>query len=148
MALPLDDGAGVGVPRTADLRRGVEALSSFKKRVDAVLADLNGSPANAQQVASLTLTRDALAGGGAFGEAVGLYSQYARAHERVSSLSRTLGLQIEALQIAVHGADVGFDNLEEETRRRFYEIKADLRLEQEREQEQARNAKRQYGGGF
>ncbi|NYV78099.1 hypothetical protein [Streptomyces sp. UH6] len=143
LVIPLEPGAGA-----ADLRRGVEALSSFKKRVDAVLDELNGSPANPNQVASLTLTREALAAGSAFGEAVGLYSQYARAHERVSSLSRTLGLQIEALQIAVHGADIGFDNLEEESRRRFHEIQVDLKREADREQDLARNAKRQYEGGF
>jgi hypothetical protein len=140
----LDDGAG-----GAYLRRGVEALSSFKKKVDAVLDTLDASPANANQVESLTLTRESLAGGAAFGEAVGLYAQYAQAHARISTLSRTLGLQIEALQIAVHGADIGFDNLEEEARRRFREIEIDLRREQEREQDLATNAKKRIqGGGF
>jgi hypothetical protein len=149
LVIPLEAGAGA-----ANLRRGVEALSSFKKSVDAVLDELNGSPANPNQVESLTLTRETLAGGGAFGEAVGLYSQYSRAHERVTSLSRTLGLQIEALRIAVHGADIGFDNLEEEARRRFHEIQVELDREQkqqEREQKQqelAHNAERQSKAGY
>ncbi|MEU3557079.1 hypothetical protein [Streptomyces fragilis] len=139
----LDDGAG-----GAYLRRGVEALSSFKKKVDAVLDTLNESPANAAQVESLTLTRESLAGGPAFGEAVGLYSQYTRAHERISSLSKTLGLQIEALQIAVHGADIGFDNLEEEARRRFHEIQIDLAREQENEKTHDKNTQRRAEAGF
>ncbi|WP_448317952.1 hypothetical protein [Streptomyces sp. CO7] len=139
----LDDGAG-----GAYLRRGVEALSSFKKKVDAVLDTLDASPANASQVESLTLTRESLAGGSGFGEAVGLYAQYAQAHARISTLSRTLGLQIEALQIAVHGADIGFDNLEEDARRRFQEIQIDLDREQEREQALGRSTKRQAEAGF
>jgi hypothetical protein len=146
--LPLEAGAGA-----ANLKRGVEALSTFKKSVDAVLEELNGSPANPRRVADLTLTREALAGGGAFGEALGLHTQYAQAHERVSSLSRTLGLQIEALRIAVHGADVGFDNLEEEARRRFHEIRVELVREREREDERMlkdlpRNDDRQAEAGY
>jgi len=134
-------------PEDAKLLLGVEALSTFKKRVDAVLDDLNGSPANSGRVADLTLQREALAGAGAFGEASGLYAQYARAHSTITSLSKTLGLQIEALRIAVHGADVGFDNLEEEARRRFHEI----RMELERDQQHSRTthvSDRQFEGGF
>jgi hypothetical protein len=141
--MALDDGSG-----GAYLRRGVEALSSFKTKVDAILDTLNGSPANANQVESLTLTRESLAGGPAFGEAVGLYAQYAQAHERITSLSRTLGLQIEALQIAVHGADVGFDNLEEEARRRFHEIRMDLHREQEHERQLSKGTERHAEAGF
>jgi hypothetical protein len=130
MGLPLEAGAG-----SADLQRGVDALSSFTRNVDAVLGALDGSPAGRERVAGLALPRETLAGGSAFGEAIGLHAQYARAHERVSSLSTAFGLQMEALRIAVHGADVGFDNLEEEARRRFREIEVELDLARERDQE-------------
>jgi hypothetical protein len=130
MGLPLEAGAG-----SVDLKRGVDALSSFTKSVDAVLGALDGSPAGRERVAGPTLPRESLAGGSAFGEAIGLHAQYARAHERVGSLSTAFGLQVEALRIAVHGADVGFDNLEEEARRRFHEIEVELDLARKRDQE-------------
>ena len=45
-------------------------------------------------------------------------------HERLTSLSKSLAHQIEAMGIAAHGADVGFDNLDEEMRQRFWAIQS------------------------
>ena len=116
--LPADMGGG----GSADLRRGMEALTTFKKRVDGVLATFTDSAGSSTKVEAQRISRASFSGAGQFGEASGLYAQYHRVHERLTSLSATLGLQIEALRIAVHGADIGFDNLEEEQRRRFWEI--------------------------
>ncbi|MET7360892.1 hypothetical protein ABZS76_20935 [Streptomyces sp. NPDC005562] len=68
--------------------------------------------------------------GSAFPEADGLYKQYDQVHERLTSLSKMLGEQIDAMGIAVHGADVGFDNLEEGLRQRFWEIQARIDRDQ------------------
>ncbi|MFG2717990.1 hypothetical protein ACGFW5_06750 [Streptomyces sp. NPDC048416] len=112
---------------SADLKKGMEALKAFKGRVDTVLTTFEGSHAGATTLASQRIPRASFsAGGGAFPEADGLYTQYHRVHEHLTSLSKSLGLQIEAMGIAVHGADVGFDNLDEETRQRFWAIQSKI----------------------
>lgn len=112
----------------------MEALTTFKKRVDGVLSNFEGSPGSATKVGAHTISQASFCGKGDFGEAKGLHTQYERVHERLTTLSKSLGLQIEALRIAVHGADVGFDNLEEELRHRFWEIQTQVRHEQEQAQ--------------
>jgi hypothetical protein len=110
----------------ADLRRGLEALKTFKTRVDTLLTTFEGSAAGSQKVAMHVLSRASFCGQGEFAEATGLHTQYARVHERITSLSKSLALQIEAMQIAVHGADVGFDKLDDDLRRRFHEIRTEI----------------------
>jgi GTP-dependent phosphoenolpyruvate carboxykinase len=68
---------------------------------------------------------------GNFPEAKALHLEYERVHERITSLSKSLGLQLEAMQIAVHGVDVTFDNLEEDLRYRFHEIRAEVNQERD-----------------
>ncbi|MEV7876600.1 hypothetical protein [Streptomyces microflavus] len=117
---------------TGDLRRGVGALETFKKRVDALLADLAGSAAGRSKVAAQSVSRASLSGPNArFAEADGLYTQYNRVHESLVSLSKSLGDQIEYLSLGVHAAAVGFDNVDDDTRRRFHEIQT--RMDRERE---------------
>ncbi|MEU9371155.1 hypothetical protein AB0D71_42300 [Streptomyces avermitilis] len=115
--------------RAANLEVSGEALSTFMKRVDTVLSELEASAGNPKRVGAQTINPASLNSGkhGAFPEADDLYSQYNAVHERLTSLSRTLHLQIEAIGIAVQGAHRGFDNLEEEQRRRFYEIQMEIR---------------------
>ncbi|WP_438291350.1 hypothetical protein [Streptomyces sp. HUAS TT7] len=106
-----------------DLRKGLEALTTFKKRVDTLLTDLEGSHASPTKLAAQQISRTSFSAGSvAFPEADGLFTQYHRVHERLTSLSKSLAHQIEAMGIAVHGADIGFDNLDEETRLRFKQI--------------------------
>ncbi|MFH9293000.1 hypothetical protein [Streptomyces sp. NPDC017520] len=124
-----DPGGGGG---TGDLRRGVGALEKFKSRVDALLADFEGSAASKTKVADQKVSRASLSGPNArFAEADGLYTQYHRVHSSLVSLSKSLGDQIEYLSLGVHAAAVGFDNVEDDIRRRFYEIQS--RMDEERE---------------
>ncbi|MGW2874783.1 hypothetical protein ACWDBP_00475 [Streptomyces sp. NPDC001233] len=116
--------AGVG-----DLRRGLEALKTFKSRVDTLLGTFEGSPGGPKKVAMHTLSPTSFCGKGEFAEAAGLHSQYETVHERITSLSKSLALQIEAMQIAVHGADIGYDKLEDDLRRRFHEIRTQINEE-------------------
>lgn len=120
--LPADSGGG----GSADLKRGLEALTTFKKRVDGVLSTFTGSAGSSTKVEAQRISRASFSGAGKFDEASGLYTQYHRVHESLTSLSKTLSMQIEALQIAVHGADIGFDNLEEDQRQRFWEIQTEV----------------------
>ncbi|MFE9925945.1 hypothetical protein ACFYQA_31590 [Streptomyces sp. NPDC005774] len=113
---------GVGA---ADLRRGVMALSTFKKRVDDLLSTFEESPGGPSKVRAHSLPEAAF-GSGAFPEGKQLHLEYERVHERITALSKSLGLQLEAMQIAVHGVDVTFDNLEDEQRYRFHEIRTEV----------------------
>ena len=114
----------------AGFKVSLEALGTFKKRVDAVLATFEDSPGSAQKVAALTLSAASFSGGSGFGEAKGLHSQYERVHERLTALSKNLGLQIEAMQIAVLGVHGNFSNLDEDQRRRFWEIQTEISRQQ------------------
>lgn len=125
--LPADMVGGVSAARAVNLEVTGEALSTFVKRVDGILSDLEGSPGNPTRVGAQTIKPGSLAGNpSAFPEAQDLYVQYNQVHEKLTSLSRTLHLQIEAIGIAVKGAHVGFDNLEEEQRRRFWAIQMQI----------------------
>ncbi|MFE9569153.1 hypothetical protein ACFYMW_11745 [Streptomyces sp. NPDC006692] len=110
---------------STELRRGLEALKTFKGRVDTLLADFEGSHAGPTNIAAHRIARASFSGATSpFPEADGLFTQYHRVHERLTALSKSLGHQIEAMGIAVHGADVGFDNLDEEARERFAAIQS------------------------
>lgn len=125
-----DPGGGGG---TGDLRRGVGALETFKKRVDALLTDFEGSAGSKTKVADQKVSRASLSGPNArFAEADGLYTQYNRVHSSLVELSRSLGDQIEYLSLGVHAAAVGFDNVEDDIRRRFYEIQTRMDAEREK----------------
>ncbi|MDH6624204.1 hypothetical protein M2271_002001 [Streptomyces sp. LBL] len=113
------------------LKVTLESLGDFKKRVDAALAKFEDSPGSAQKVGTHRLSEASFSGAGGFGEAKGLHRQYERVHERLTVLSKNLGLQIEALQIAVNGARGDFSDLEEEQRRRFWAIQAHIRRQEE-----------------
>ncbi|MGW0086351.1 hypothetical protein [Streptomyces sp. NPDC003393] len=126
--LPADMVGGVSPTRQANLEASGEALSKFVTRVDAVLRDLEESAGNPTKVGAQTIKLSSLSDASAdvFPEAHSLYAQYGKVHERLTTLSKTLHLQIEAIGIAVHGAERGFDRLEEDQRRRFWQIQAQI----------------------
>ncbi|MEN8656021.1 hypothetical protein ABCR94_37005 [Streptomyces sp. 21So2-11] len=136
--LDVSGGRGGG----SDLERGVGALKRFQTRVNGLLKDFEGGAGGSTKVAAQRISRASLSGGNAsFTEADGLFSQYNRVHKELVTLSRSLGDQIELLSIAVHGAEVGFDNLEEDLRQRFHSILARLDQEQETQREQREQQK-------
>ncbi|MFJ5973733.1 hypothetical protein [Streptomyces sp. NPDC093060] len=122
--LPADMVGGVSA---ANLEASGDALKKFVSRVDGVLRTLEKSAGNPTQVGEQSIRQGSLrSGAGAFHEADALYGTFNAVHERLTTLSRTLHLQIEAIGIAVLGAKGTFDNLEEEQRRRFWEIQAEI----------------------
>ncbi|MCC8340626.1 hypothetical protein LMJ38_32515 [Streptomyces sp. R1] len=127
--LPAEMAGGVSAARAANLEVTGEALSTFVKRVDSALRNLEGSAGDPTRIGAQRIKPSSLNSGSAaaFPEAHALYLQYNRVHEELTSLSKTLHLQIEAIGIAVRGAHVGFDNLEEEQRRRFAQIQTQIK---------------------
>lgn len=111
----------------SDFVKGIAALSNFQKKVNVILADLNKGAGGRTAISEQRVPRGALSGGNApFAEADGLFTQYNRVQQALVDLSRELGLQIEALNIAVHAADVGTNNVDEERRVRFMQIRTAL----------------------
>ncbi|MFI8243476.1 hypothetical protein ACIF83_40590 [Streptomyces sp. NPDC085866] len=111
----------------ANLEASGDALKKFVSRVDGVLQTLEKSAGNPTRVGEQSIRQGSLSSGrGGFHEADALYGTFNAVHERLTTLSKTLHLQIEAIGIAVLGAKGTFDNLEEEQRRRFWEIQAEI----------------------
>jgi hypothetical protein len=127
MTLPADSGSG-GI----DVE--LETLKDFKKRVDGILGELESSPAAPAKVGQQEVDRASF--GGNFAEADGIYAEYNRVHTHLTGLSKVLGAQIEAMRIAVHGADVGFGNLEDDLKRRFWQLQGQA-YQHQQEQRQA-----------
>ncbi|MER5552734.1 hypothetical protein ABT001_13800 [Streptomyces sp. NPDC002793] len=110
-------------------------MEKFQKSVNTLLANLESSPAGKSKIAAQEVSRSAFSGQNtSFAEADGLYTQYNRVHESLVTLSKSLGDQIEYLSLGVHAAAVGFDNVDDDTRRRFHEIRMDLEEERKRAQ--------------
>lgn len=130
-----------------DLERGAGALRNFQSKINALLTEFESGPGGSQKVAEHTIERGAFSGGNLpFGEADGFFTQYARVHKELVSLSKLLADQMELLRLGAHAADVGFDNVDEDTRRRFHAI--DTRLDvaiKEREREDKHEHERQTG---
>ncbi|AOT61360.1 MULTISPECIES: hypothetical protein [Streptomyces] len=127
----------------ADLERGAGALRSFQSKINALLTDFETGPGGPQKVAEHTIERGSFSGTSLpFGEADGFFTQYARVHKELVSLSKLLADQMELLRLGARAADVGFDNVDEDTRRRFHAIQArlDTAMEQREKQDQKAEA--------
>ncbi|MGJ3561070.1 hypothetical protein ACR6C2_33430 [Streptomyces sp. INA 01156] len=115
--------------------------------MDDLLSTFEESPGGSSKVRAHSLPETAF-GSGAFPEGKMLHLEYERVHERITALSKSLGLQLEAMQIAVHGVDVTFDNLEEEQRRRFHEIRTEVNQTTEQMLDQRGNRAGQTDAGY
>jgi hypothetical protein len=100
------------------------AMKGFKKRVDNLLIELEGSEAAPGKVGADRLSRAHL-GSPEFKEAQYLYDSYSTVHDELEKLSKALGAQIEGLGLAVHASRVGYDNLEDDIRARMKAINAE-----------------------
>ncbi|MFE7383078.1 hypothetical protein ACFU9F_22240 [Streptomyces zhihengii] len=114
-----------------DLKRGVGELKKFRAAVDQVLSSLESGDGGKTKVAAEQVTRGSFGTGLPFAEADGFHKEYNRVHKALVDLSKSLSDQIEVLSIGVHGADVGYDNVDDYERRRFHTINA--RLDEERD---------------
>ncbi|MFG2378854.1 hypothetical protein ACGFY9_46345 [Streptomyces sp. NPDC048504] len=124
--LPADMTGGVSPKTAADLKVGADVLMTFKQRIDKLLSEFEDSAGSASKLGAQRVSRASLSGHGLdFHEADALFAQYQSVHEHITQLSKTLGLQIEAMGIATQGAQNGFDNLDDDQRRRFWEIQVE-----------------------
>lgn len=125
----------------SDLERGVGALKKFQSQINALLSEFEGGAAGKGEIAAQSVPRSSFSGPGKFDEAEGFSKQYDRVHTSLISLSKSLGDQIELLSIGVHAADVGYNNVEDDLRRRFHTIQTRLDEQREVQEKQQRQDK-------
>ncbi|WP_317445712.1 hypothetical protein [Streptomyces collinus] len=114
----------------SDLKRGVEVLSKFRDDINKALLKFEESPGSSSKIADHALSRASFSGAQVpFAEAQDLHLHYEHVHTRLMHLSKTLALQIEAMTLAAHSADVTYDGSEDEVRSRFWKIKTQLDAE-------------------
>ncbi|WP_394434681.1 DUF2563 family protein [Streptomyces sp. SGAir0957] len=116
----MSDGTGGTGAAKAMLVEG-ETLSTFKRRVDALLRELENSKAAPKSLANGSLPSGRL---GTFDEADGLHSAYTKVHGQLENLSKMLALQIEGLVATVDASKTGYDNLDDDVRARLSRIRS------------------------
>ncbi|MEU7061237.1 hypothetical protein [Streptomyces sp. NPDC046197] len=142
--LPADMTGGVSPEAAADLKVGAGVLMTFKQRIDKLLSDFEESAGGPSKVGEHRVSRTSLSGHGTFHEADALFSEYERVHQEITQLSKRLGLQIEAMGIATQGAQNGFDSLDDDQRRRFWQIQIEIdRQHDEAERKKSGEAQKQ-----
>ncbi|MFD9572717.1 hypothetical protein ACFWBI_23085 [Streptomyces sp. NPDC059982] len=97
-----------------------ESMTGYKKLVDDLLKDLDGSEADDKRLAHGTLPTGTLGTG--FAEADDLFKAYSTVHTELQKLSQGLAAQIEALGIAIMTAGKGYAGVDEETQARMRTI--------------------------
>lgn len=117
----MSDGTGGTGAAKAMLVEG-ETLSTFKRRVDALLRELENSKAAPKSLANGSLPSGRL---GTFDEADGLHSAYTKVHGQLENLSKMLALQIEGLVATVDASKTGYDNLDEDVHARLSRIRSE-----------------------
>ncbi|MFI8350448.1 hypothetical protein [Streptomyces sp. NPDC085596] len=114
--------AGVNPAMALDIQHN--AMKSFKKRVDALLVELDKSEAAPGKVGEDRLPRAQL-GASAFKEAQFLHDSYTIVHDELENLSKALSAQIESMSLAVHASRVGYANLDEDIKARMRAVNAE-----------------------
>ncbi|WP_455353471.1 hypothetical protein [Streptomyces sp. SYSU K217416] len=105
-----------------------DTLKTFQKRVDGVLAKLIGSEASPGKLADEQMMRTQLGGGErVFAEADALFDAYGNVVEQLKKLSKMLSDSIEGLSIAVHASQAGYENIDEDIRRRMLSLNENTR---------------------
>ncbi|MET9035301.1 hypothetical protein OG981_43465 [Streptomyces mirabilis] len=113
---------GVGASMAQTLRVEGETLTTFKKRVDDLLTQLEESKAAPHQIAGGALPTGRL---GNFDEADALHASYTRVHSQLEKLSKMLALQIEGLVVTVDASKAGYRDLDDDVRDRLSRIRTE-----------------------
>ncbi|RLV08994.1 hypothetical protein CTZ27_09760 [Streptomyces griseocarneus] len=121
------------------------SLKKFKGRVDDLLTDLGDSDAAPTRMADDALTAANLGTG--FRAADALYGVYRNVHEDLTTLSRLLNDQIEAMGLAVLGARGDYANTDVEQRDRMWEVQERLKQQRSGAASAAQKKTDQHGSG-
>ncbi|MEU3877009.1 MULTISPECIES: hypothetical protein [Streptomyces] len=92
------------------LAKEAETLTTFKNRIDEVLAKLEKSSASPKTIGDQKVPADTF--GRNFGSAQQLAALYDKVHARLELLSKQFGDQVEAMGIAAVVAERGYDGVD------------------------------------
>ncbi|MFF2508416.1 hypothetical protein ACFVTY_34395 [Streptomyces sp. NPDC058067] len=103
----------------------LESFTKFQQRVDELIRDLKGSPADSKKLRQEPLDRAQFGGGSdRFKEANGLYTSYQTVITELEALSQLLSDSIEAMGIAVLKSHKGYANIDDDIKDRMRAISA------------------------
>ncbi|GGT27448.1 hypothetical protein [Streptomyces purpureus] len=112
-------------PALASALYDPESMKDFKGRIDRLLQGLRESPASPDKVGTDRVERTQFGGGGgAWAEASGLFTAYGNVITQLEKLSQLLADCMEGMGIAVVASKDGFENLDDDIRRRMMAINA------------------------
>ncbi|MFI8826379.1 hypothetical protein [Streptomyces sp. NPDC053431] len=95
-------------------------LQTFQTRMQKIVDDLKGSPAEHKKIGEQKVT--AASYGTGFAAASDLHGAYEKVRTRLEELTKIFGETIEAMGIRAQIADKGYAGVDEDERRRFAEI--------------------------
>ncbi|MFE7773192.1 hypothetical protein ACFU5O_04685 [Streptomyces sp. NPDC057445] len=120
-----------------DLDVDADELIKFKNRVDGLLSRLNASAAAPTKMADGTVPEGGLGKG--FGEAEMLYTAYRNVREELQKLSDGLAGQIWGLSTAIDGSRKGYEQIDDDIKRRMQRVAEQAREDiAQREEEKRR----------
>ncbi|MEV6104492.1 hypothetical protein AB0M28_07200 [Streptomyces sp. NPDC051940] len=114
-----------------NLRVSYETMETFRNRVQGILSTLRDSKAAPQVVADQRVESHALHSGPKFAEAEALSAQYTAVQLRLTQMADVADRLLDALGIALRGAEHGYQNLDEDERRRFHSVNTEVYERQE-----------------
>ncbi|MFF0166468.1 hypothetical protein [Streptomyces prasinus] len=118
-------GAAGTLTAQAGMAAELSSFTAFRKRVDDLLHDLEGSVAGPDKVGQERLVRHRFGGGdGAWAEAAGLFTAYETVIGELETLSKLLSDCMEGMGIAVLASHKGYRNIDSDVRDRMAAIRA------------------------
>ncbi|MEU7069685.1 hypothetical protein AB0B30_10030 [Streptomyces narbonensis] len=110
--------------RAQAVKYSADSMETFRKQVEGLIEDLQGSTAGPGKLkAENSVTRTQFGGGGAaWGEAQGAYASYDGTLSRLVELSSLLNDCLEGLGIAVVASKNGFEEMDDDIKRKMIDI--------------------------
>ncbi|MFD3335452.1 hypothetical protein ACFWV1_22780 [Streptomyces sp. NPDC058700] len=105
------------------VRYNSESMTEFKSSIDGLIEMLTASEADKSKMKADPVTRNQFGGGGAaWAEAHGVYDAYNTVLQQLTDLSGLLRDSLEGLGIAVVASKDGFDQMDEDVKRKMINI--------------------------
>lgn len=110
----------------SNLKVSYESMETFRNRVRTVLDELRNSKAAPTAVADQQVESHALHSGTSFAEAEALTRHYTAVQQNLTQMADLADRLLDALAIALRGAEHGYQNLDEDERQRFHSVNTEV----------------------
>ncbi len=115
-----DDGKEISPAQVRALSVQYETLKTFKGRIDDLIASMDHGAAGPKNIGQDKL--DAAHLGTGFPQAEALSAAYTHVHSQLESFSSLLSDQMQAMQMSVEGARLGYHNMDLAQRDKLWSI--------------------------